>query len=103
MVIEQKRSSWRQWVAMHSYLPDLADIEENDNEVDSQNIAFEDEDDEDFGCEVKLESAALRNGLGDDSFFVWPNGKIPVDPQHFCNESYFKEAHKRRVTFFLVS
>ena len=90
---------------MHSYLPDLADIEENDNEVDSQNIAFEDEDDEDFGCEVKMESAALRNGLGDDSFFVWPNGKIPVDPQHFCNESYFKEAHcnKRRVTFFLVS
>ena len=92
---------------MHSYLPDPADIEENDNEVDSQNIAFEDEDDEDFGCEVKLESAALRNGLGDDSFFVWPNGKIPVDHHPFSNESYFKEAHctnqPKKGYFFLVS
>ena len=49
-----------------------------------QDIVLDSDDDdeapeEDVNCEVKLESSSLRNGLGDDSFFVWPDGKIPVD------------------------
>lgn len=39
--------------------------------------AAEDRDFEEIPCETKPDSDQSRNGLGDDSFFVWPDRRIP--------------------------
>jgi hypothetical protein len=37
----------------------------------------DDRDDEEVACETEGESNILRNGLGDDSLFLWPDNKVP--------------------------
>lgn len=74
-------------------IPIEEDSSNNDNLLDiSEDYEEDDDESEIVECETIPESNPLRNGLGDDSLFLWPDKKIP-----FIIGDGFNETNRQNI------